>query len=440
MSYPQKPTLVVYTTVPIDHALAYLRFRAPAEQLEWTIIYGKEGESSIYPERVREADFVLIQRDFPRFFSEYQQIIAIAREEKKPIIYDLDDAIFSLPDDHPIKGDYLNCLEYMLLALLDADRVIVSSPLLAEIVTPFNSNVIVWQTYLPDLIWDIKPPSRIENKAKIKIGYMAGLTHLPDLLFLQPILESVQQAYGNQVEFVFWGIQPPEGLFSNVRYQFYPEIQSYPLFAAAFANLQIDIWLAPLKDNIFNRCKSPIKFWEYSAIGGVGIYSRLPPYESVVQPGKNGFLASSIEEWQQAIQILVMKPDAIYQMAQEAQKVLLANGLLSLHVGEWEKIFLESHSAIGWPKNMTTFQEAIYRWATQIADRSEAREAEISRLTQELLILKEHLTQLENRSQQLDSILNSNSWKILQRVHRLWHFNIRPPEVSSQSNEKNIHD
>ena len=41
----------------------------------------------------------------------------------------------------------------------------------------------------------------------------------------------------------------------------------YKDFATFFQTQSADIFIAPLVDNIFNQCKSPIKFFEYSALG-----------------------------------------------------------------------------------------------------------------------------------------------------------------------------
>ena len=54
------------------------------------------------------------------------------------------------------------------------------------------------------------------------------------------------------------------------------DLFNYPL---EFSNLNPDIVVAPLQDNIFNRCKSNIKYTEMSAMGFPAVYQNLEPYK-----------------------------------------------------------------------------------------------------------------------------------------------------------------
>ncbi|MFZ5808953.1 MAG: glycosyltransferase [Chloroflexota bacterium] len=452
MTPPMATTLAVFSTVPFEHALAYLRFRAAAESLGWNIIFGKEDENTIYPERVGGADFVLIQRDFPRFWEGYQQVIAAARKENIPILYDLDDALIALPENHPSRLDYQECLESILLALVDADRVIVSSSLLAEIVSPFNDDVVVWDTLLPDLVWKIRPPLPPGQGLPVKIGYMGGLTHDEDLHLLTTVFSRLVEKFGANLEFVFWGTQPLGQLSAQTNTQFFPEVPAYPAFAEAFAQAQADIWVAPLQDNIFNRCKSAIKFWEYSAIGGTGVFSRIPPYQKVVHSGENGLLAGSEEEWYQAIEYLIQNPDARYRMGQQAHQDLMEHGLLSAHLWEWENIFRGARSNARKLQNRSAFQQAVVRFSVQLQQRSAEKERRLSQYIQEYLslmqqhdiltqqvvqlereqaLLKEYIRVLEDRSSQLHAILHSRSWKLLLRFAKLRRLDFSPLHIPS---------
>jgi len=436
MTNSSSPKLVVYSTVPPDHALAYLRYRAPAEQLGWTIIHGKEGENTIYPQLVEEANFVLIQRDFPRFLREYQQIITAARIKRVPILYDIDDAIIALPEDHPSRGVYVGCLENIILALLDADRIIVSSNVLAEIVYPFNTKVVVWPSVLPDSLWHIKTPSQPRREYPLRIGYMGSPTHHADLDVLQPVFQALLVEFGENLEFVFWGSVPPDVLRGKAGVRFYDEQQPYPMFTKAFYQAEADIWLAPLQDNLFNRCKSSIKFWEYSAIGGVGIYSRIAPYEAVVRHGENGFLASSTEEWLQYIRFLLQNPDTRFQVAQQAQQDLVKDGLLSLNILGWEQVFKTALSKSETIDQATTFQRAMHRMVTQIQIHSEEKEQRINQfihqcrqLENQYSRLSEYIRILERRSIKLDELLHSRSWRLIQRLNKLRRFDFNPIEI-----------
>jgi hypothetical protein len=101
-------------------ALAHLRLIAPLQQAGIRIINGLEsGQPDDEP--VLNGDLVVVQRDFPKLFDCYQQVIEIARQGKKPVVFDLDDLLFYLPENHPIRLYYAPSLLPMFQALMEAD-------------------------------------------------------------------------------------------------------------------------------------------------------------------------------------------------------------------------------------------------------------------------------------------------------------------------------
>ena len=70
-----------------------------------------------------------------------------------------------------------------------------------------------------------------------------------------------------------------------------------------------DVNLAPLeRENPFCRAKSENKFVEAALVGVPTIASRIDAYECVIESGDNGFLASTAEEWKDALQTLLDAP------------------------------------------------------------------------------------------------------------------------------------
>ena len=53
-------------------------------------------EGKVYTELVEQADWVIIQRDFPRF-PELPLVIQTAQKLHKPVIYETDDWLFDVP-------------------------------------------------------------------------------------------------------------------------------------------------------------------------------------------------------------------------------------------------------------------------------------------------------------------------------------------------------
>lgn len=71
-------------------------------------------------------------------------------------------------------------------------------------------------------------------------------------------------------------------------------------YATAYRN--IDVSLAPLEDNIFNRCKSDLKVTEAAWSGSAIIASNVIPYKEAIKHNETGILCSDKAEWREAIE------------------------------------------------------------------------------------------------------------------------------------------
>jgi glycosyltransferase involved in cell wall biosynthesis len=67
-------------------------------------------------------------------------------------------------------------------------------------------------------------------------------------------------------------------------------------------HIRADVGLVPLQCDHFNAGKSQIKLVENSVIGIPTVASDVEPYSDVIENGKDGFLCSSAEDWEDAIQ------------------------------------------------------------------------------------------------------------------------------------------
>jgi len=336
-----KKTIVVYSLNPWEHALPLLRIVAPGEQASYRVIPGNHMET-VSPGLVALADLVFIQRDFPRLGGAYREIRARARERGIPIVYDLDDLLVEIPEGHPdsLTGYYSDASLPVLQAVLDADLVTTSTLPLASYLSKLASPVRVLPNYLIEKIWPLRMPEPGEPRRPVTIGYVGSHTHAGDVALLSPTLRRVLQAYGEDVRLYFWGVQPPEDLRQLPNVAWEPlKIDRYAGYAAFLSGLRIDIALSPLEDTLFNRCKSAIKYLEYSALGIPGVYSLLDPYEAVVVHGQNGLLAETPDEWAQCLSALIDDPVARYRLASGAQETLRQGWLLSQHAAEWQAAF-----------------------------------------------------------------------------------------------------
>ena len=323
-------------------ALAHLRLTAPLGHANINIINGIENGEIMF-DRVRDGDIVVIQRDFPREFIGYEKIINIARTEQKPVIFEFDDLLFCLPDNHPDRQNpaHGTSLLPMLQLLMEANLVTVSTPKLREFALNYNDNVVVLPNYFDDTVWQLKPPAlKNQEDGPLTIGYMGGSSHKSDVEYLVPVFLELLNRYPQKIQFQFWGVHPPSTLasFAQVKWSL-ASVNDYIEFAAFFQDQTADIFVAPLVDNPFNQAKSPIKFFEYSALGVPGVFSRFETYTDTITHGYDGLLALSLDEWTCCLSQLIEDGELRYRLASNAQKTIRENWLLTKNAYQWKDAY-----------------------------------------------------------------------------------------------------
>ena len=91
-------------------------------------------------------------------------------------------------------------------------------------------------------------------------------------------------------------------------FRYWTSIKEYP---QRLKSMKFDIGLAPLRDRQFNRCKSNLKYLEYSAL-------RIPTVASYVEPYKDtrSLFARSESEWIAQIEKLIKFDELRFQLGE----------------------------------------------------------------------------------------------------------------------------
>jgi hypothetical protein len=98
--------------------------------------------------------------------------------------------------------------------------------------------------------------------------------------------------------------------------------------------VNLDIGCCPLEDQPFNRCKSPIKAWEY-ALMGAAVVASPTVYGRVIEPARNGYLASTADEWEYALTVLLELEEARRSMALTLERDVRRRWSLEANVWRW---------------------------------------------------------------------------------------------------------
>lgn len=262
------------------------------------------------------------------------------------LIYSVDDNFLDLPaerKDWPLP-EHITIFEYL---LRQASAVWVTSPALQTRLSGYNLNIQVISQALDERLLapraEYASRSLFTSNRKTVIGYMGTFTHDQDMMMVLPALRKVCECHPGQVEFQLIGavgkdetLQALEGIpFRIVRPV--PEEVEYPLFMLWYTGrIRWDIAISPLRITPFTRCKSDIKFLDYSAIGAAGIYSRIPAYEQVVDPSQTGCLVDNQPEaWEAALEGLMADAELRQKLGCNAARYLYTQRILALRAVDW---------------------------------------------------------------------------------------------------------
>lgn len=408
--------LAVYTADVWEHACPVMRISGPAQAAGFELLRGNDwvnGQQYFSLDPIEQADLVVILRDFPRHEEVCRQVVARARQLQKKIVYSTDDLLVDLPPNHPKALHFRTGAHPILQSMLEADALIVSTPQLADMLRKYNDRIWVIPNYLDDRQWEINPLRQRIDPRPIVVGFQGGDGHQEDLEYIAPAMVKILDRYGDRVKFKFWGTKPPDEILNcpNVDWMFVGLV-SYADFIDYFQRQECDLCIAPLVDTSFNACKSPLKFYEYSALGIPGVYSRASVFKQVVVDGENGLLASDVEEWEAQITRLIENADLRQQIGQAAQASVRQHWLLSDHANEWEKAFIEIQALPPKPDLPPLVEEVIFtshRWIVEMASKIDEQEKaqEVSAAT------------IQHLQTDLNNIQGSMGWSLLMAAHRI---------------------
>ena len=315
------------------------RFADPAKYLarRGFLIRCNQAEA-ITEEAVKEADIIvmssIVDRDGIALIYEYQQ------EHGKKIIVDSDDGL-QLNEDSPFKPEHeiAQASDVIKRTMEIADMVTTTTPYLAKQLSVLNKNVKVLPNSMDLEKWDL--PKHTNDSQYFRIGWAGSVTHLDDLKMIVEPLKRIMDEFP-QVQLIFCGETRIAELFPN-----YPveTVLGVPFDAwpARLHGLRLDLGLAPLRDTPFNRCKSNIKFQEYSIAKVPGIYS---PTVYNIHGGFNqpfdgvfGHIAYDEEQWYRCIKNMILSKELRSDLIGKAYPFVKRKYNLAKNIHLWEDAY-----------------------------------------------------------------------------------------------------
>lgn len=244
-------------------------------------------------------------------------------------VYELDDYLPNIP----VKSIYRQFMPKDIIKTLRrgfsfVDRLVVSTPALAEAYAGLHSDIRVVGNRLPVKWWGNLSGQRRVG-AKPRVGWAGGISHTGDLELLVDVVKEL----AGEVEWVFFGMCPEKLMPYVKEFHVGVPIEQYP---SALAKLNLDLAVAPLEQNFFNECKSNLRLLEYGACGFPVVCSDVRCYRENDLPVTR--VKNRFRDWVEAIRMHLADLEATAKAGDELRIAVLNDWMLQgEHLNVWQK-------------------------------------------------------------------------------------------------------
>lgn len=275
---------------------------------------------------------------------------AIARKNKRKIVLDMDDALWEvLPDNTAYETFRKKEVQHIVTSICnEVDYISCTNSYLRNVIVNYTAKYHDRIRILPNYVdFDL-----YSHRSRFKDGYDIQLTHfgstshfksLQDEEFAKGI-DRIFKDYPNVTLKTVGALIPQYKKRWDRRYSHgFGDIDIYKWVKNKFPDFMdgADIIVAPLSDNVYNRCKSSIKFIEASSAKKPGVWQRIRQYEEVIEEGKNGFLANKADQWYEAIKKLIEDKELRRKIGENAFKTTKDDWQIQNNIEKYADFFKE---------------------------------------------------------------------------------------------------
>jgi GT2 family glycosyltransferase len=277
-----------------------------------------------------QPDTIIFQRPLGREFLDFMKHAKAYSNAFK--VYEIDDLITNIPIKNYFKSQHpKDTVKLLREGIAQVDRLIVSTPGLAEAYSGWHKDIQVLELKLPPVWWSNLTVTRTEHK-KPRVGWAGGSSHLGDLELITDVVKDL----ADEVDWIFFGMCPAKlrpyvkEFHSGVPIHMYPQ---------KLATLDLDLAVAPLENNQFNDCKSNLRLLEYGACGYPVICSSSRAFSESNLPVT--VVKNKYKNWIDAISEKINDRENLSKEGIELKESVLKNWLLDKdQLSNWKSCWL----------------------------------------------------------------------------------------------------
>lgn len=258
-------------------------------------------------------DIIFIQREaFMTGTTFFEKQFA---RSKAKVIFDFDDSIWMQNvSDANKKFSFLKDASKTSSIIALSDMVFAGNQYLADYAKPFNSNIRIVPTTI-----DTDEYQRMEQpgNGRVCIGWSGSITTIQHFKFAVPALLKIKKKYGDRIKIKVIGdanYKNEELDVVSLNWNKQDELRELSSF---------DIGIMPLPDDEWAKGKCGLKGLQYMALKIPTIMSPVGVNSQIIQSGVNGFLASTDDEYVEAISTLIDNETLRKKMGEEGRRTVV---------------------------------------------------------------------------------------------------------------------
>lgn len=295
--------------------------------------------------RIPPCDVLVIERHVLWPEREQRERLALVLESCRMrgarVVYALDDNLLDLNRGRPWSYPTEAIRSVVRFLARESDAVVVSTPALAERLAHLNARCGVVPNALDERLFG-GPPEALPSRRPLTMGFMGTMTHEADLMMvLRPLRGLLRRAKGKVRLEIVGGVE--RGRFAAalhglpVRMIETADTHEYPTFVEWMRrSIRWDFAIAPLEDDPFTRCKSDLKYLDYSALGIPAVFSDVRPYRETVRHRETGLLVpNDPDAWAAALVEMAEDDTLRARIARAARDEVHSARMLATNAARW---------------------------------------------------------------------------------------------------------
>jgi glycosyltransferase involved in cell wall biosynthesis len=246
-------------------------------------------------------DVVCIQR---RLFSPYE--FYHVRKRAKKILFDLDDAIMYRSSAFSMPYSISRWFKFRWM-VRGSDVITVGNQFLREEVRKVNrrKEVVLIPTCVDTRLYPKK--KRVSDSPEFTLGWIGTKGNLPYLRKLEPVFKTLSQQFSHvKLKIVSDDFYDSPSL-PVIKKPWRLEDENEDL-------ISFDVGLMPLGDDLWSKGKCGLKIIQYLSVGVPVVCTPVGINRDIVQDGRNGFWATTPEEWVNRLTQLLQDPELRQKM------------------------------------------------------------------------------------------------------------------------------